>query len=429
MIEFNQLRKSLLTLLPLTLCWHALAQEFRIPKISELPRIERNSPRPSSYHLRNSAFILNLKKDIPSGKGYVILTDHDQAAYLQPLQRLRKHHNATIINVGDLAKIHHPEFLLPLRNKLVKLKPKYVALVPRMESYRENMLLGAWELLTTLDEDKHLDVYPGILLASTSSCFKKLIDRSINYVPIPPTNLKPFAISQVPSDTESRSLQKAGILRDFFAGYGIKTPTVAIYTPSATNAPHLKGDDLWEIRLASKGNFIKKFDPNPRQALQESQLVIMHGHGIPGMSCSVDLEGIPTKSKNQVVLSGSCFSAVPVKSDFPRMTSAPGGYRVSQRPAFATRYVDQGATVFFGHMRLCSGFPHLFPVLEKWLKGATVGEGYQQLINGLIDMRGFGPGRYVVKASAGQSKLPQNSLLYIVFGDPALVPFAPLTKK
>ena len=428
MIGFMPIRKCLLNVLSLVLCWHAVAQEFRVPEVDELPRVDRNSPQPSSYHLRNSAFILSFEDHTPNGKSYVILTDHTEKAYLQSLERLAKHRKGTIIITEDLAKLHLPQNLASLRRKLNKLKSKFVALAPRLESYRENMVLGSWELFSTLDEDRYLDVYPGILLASSTDSFKQLIDRTIDYRPIPQSKLKPFAISQVPSNTESRSLQKAGILRDFFANYGIKTPTVAIYTPSATNAPELKGDDLWQIRLESKGKFVKKFDPKPRKALHESQLVIMHGHGIPGMSCSVDLEGIPSKSKNQIILSGSCFSAVPVKSDFPRMTSAPGGYKVSQRPAFATRYVDQGATVFFGHMRLSSGFPHLYPVLEKWLGGATVGEAYQQLINGLIDMRGFGPGRFVVKPAGTQRRLPQNTLLYVVFGDPALVPFEPLAK-
>jgi hypothetical protein len=253
-----------------------------------------------------------------------------------------------------------------------------------------------------------------------------LIDRTINYRSIPQKNLRPFAISQVPSNTESRSLQKAGILRKVFADYGIETPTLAIYTPKATDAPQLKGKRIWNIRLASKGDFLKTFDPQPREALRNSQLVIMHGHGIPGMSCSVDIEGIPAKSNNQVILSGSCFSAAPVKSDFPRMASAPGGYKVDQRPAFGTRYIDRGATVFFGHMRLSSGFPHLYPVLEKWLQGASVGEAYQQLMNSIIEMRGFRPGRYVVKQPVTQRRVPQNALLYVIFGDPALVPFETL---
>ncbi len=428
MIGLMPIRKFLLNVLALALSWHALAQEFRVPEVEELPRIDRNSPRPSSYHLRNSAYILSFEDHAPNGKGYVILTDHTEPAYLQSLERLSKHRKGTIVITEDLAKLHIPETLASLRRKLNILKPKFVALAPRLKSYRENMVLGAWELLTTLDDDRYLDAYPGILLASSADSFKQLIDRTIDYRRIPQSKLKPFAISQVPSDTESRSLQKAGILRDFFEDYGIKTPTMAIYTPSAKNAPELKGDELWKIRLTEKGNFVKKFAPKPRQALHKSQLVIMHGHGIPGMSCSVDLEGIPSKSKNQIILSGSCFSAVPIRSDFPRMTSAPGGYKVSQRPAFATRYVDQGATVFFGHMRLSYGFPHLYPVMEKWLKGGSVGEAYQQLINGLIDMRGFGPGRYVVTPSPPQRRLPQNILLYVVFGDPALIPFEPLSK-
>jgi hypothetical protein len=428
MIELIPIRKFLLNILPLALFWKAEAQEFRIPGISELPRVDRTSPPPSSYHLKNSAFILKFKKHDPEGSRYVILTDHTELPYLQSLERLSKHRKGTIVITEDLANLYLPETLASLRRKLNKLKPKFVALAPRLESYRENMVLGAWELLTTLDEDRYLDAYPGILLASSPDSFKQLIDRTITHRSIPQSKLKPFAISQVPSDTETRSLQKAGILRDFFEDYGIKTPTMAIYTPSAKNAPELKGDELWKIRLAEKGKFVKKFAPKPRQALHKSQLVIMHGHGIPGMSCSIDLEGIPKKSKNQIILSGSCFSAVPIRSDFPRMTSAPGGYKVSQRPAFATRYVDQGATVFFGHMRLSYGFPHLYPVMEKWLKGGSVGEAYQQLINGLIDMRGFGPGRYVVTSSPAQRRLPQNILLYIVFGDPALVPFEPLSK-
>lgn len=426
-IGFMPIRKCLLNILPIALSLNALAQDFRVPEISALPRVERNSPRPSAYHLRNSAFILKFTNHAPKGKSYVILTDHTENAYLQSLERLAKHRKGTIIKTKDLAKLHLPKTIESLRLKLQKLNPKYLALAPRMESYRENMVLGSWELLTTLDDDRYLDAYPGILLASSGDSFKQLIDRTINYRPIPQSKLKPFAISQVPSNTESRSLQKAGILRNYFASYGIKTPTVAIYTPTATNAPQLKGSDLWKIRLSRKGNFVKTFAPKPRQALHDSQLVIMHGHGIPGMSCSVDLEGIPTKSKNQIILSGSCFSAAPIKSDFPRMTSAPGGYTMSQRPAFATRYLNQGATVFFGHMRLSSGFPHLYPVLEKWLGGATVGEAYQQLINGLIDMRGFGPGRYVVKPTATTRRLPQNTLLYVVFGDPALIPFEPLS--
>ena len=137
-----------------------------------------------------------------------------------------------------------------------------------MESYRENMLLGMWELLTTLDDDPFLDVFPGILLASSPTRFKALIERTVNYRRITNKDLRPFAISQVPSNAETRSLQKAGILRKIFAGHGIETPTLAIYTPRATEAPELQGGKSWKIRLASKGNFVKSLAPEPQAALQ-----------------------------------------------------------------------------------------------------------------------------------------------------------------
>ncbi|MCP4848265.1 MAG: hypothetical protein GY899_10000 [Verrucomicrobiaceae bacterium] len=420
--------KSLLIILAAALCTGSPAQEFQIPEVSTLPRIDRDSPRPSRNILRNSAFILKLKKHAPLGENYVILTDHTQEAYLKPLGKLAEHRNATIIKTANLAEIYQPETLVALRKQLIKIKPKYVALAPRMESFRENMLLGTWELLTTLDKDPYLDAYPGILPASSPANFNDLIERTINYRSISQKDLKPFAISQVPSNTESRSLQKAGILRKVFAIHGIKTPTLTIYTPKATDAPQLNGKNLWNIRIANKGKFLKAFEPEPQKALNAAQLVIMHGHGIPGMSCSIDIGGIPTQSSNQIVLSGSCFSAVPIKSDFPRMSSAPGGYKVDQRPAFGTSYLDRGATVFFGHMRLSSGFPHLYPILEKWMQGASVGEAYQQLINAIIGIRGFGPGSFVVEKPVTQRRIPQNTLLYVIFGDPALVPLQPFKR-
>ena len=112
------------------------------------------------------------------------------------------------------------------------------------------------------------------------------------------------------------------------------------------------------------------------------------------------------------------------------MSRAPGGYTVSKRPAFATQCVDQGAIVFFGHMRLSSGFPHLYPVLEQWMAGKTVGESYQQLMNAIMTMRGLRPGNFILAdpSTAGR-RLPQNILLYVVLGDPALVPVGALSKK
>ena len=149
------------------------------------------------------------------------------------------------------------------------------------------------------------------------------------------------------------------------------------------------------------------------------------------MSCGVDIDGLPADLTGKVILSGSCFAASPVQSDFPALRQAPGGYEVKKRDAFALRAIDNGATVFFGHMRLSMGFPHLFPVLEAWSQGQSVGESYQQLINALITVRGFRTGRFLVAPAVpgrvSRRRVPQNLLLYVVFGDPAVRPFEPIT--
>ena len=114
------------------------------------------------------------------------------------------------------------------------------------------------------------------------------------------------------------------------------------------------------------------------------------------MSCSVDIDALPEDLNGKIVLSGSCFSASPWRSDLPKLREAPGGYQMEQRDAFVIRAVDQGAIVAFGHQRLSSGFPHLFPVLEDWLEGQSVGQAYQQLLNGLIDLQQTGPGDFMI---------------------------------
>ena len=125
----------------------------------------------------------------------------------------------------------------------------------------------------------------------------------------------------------------------------------------------------------------------------------------------------------KILLSGSCFSASPVASDLPSMRQAPGGYEVQPRDAFILRAIDNGAVVAFGHQRLSSGFPHLYPVLESWVEGQTVGAGYQQLINALIEFGGFKSGEFLIqKDQKNNKRLPQNRLLYVVIGDPALQP-------
>ena len=393
-----------------------------IPDVNELPRIDRET-RPSQQARRDSAFVMKTRRHTVNGDRYVILTDHTEPGYLRPLQRLAQHRDGMILRVENLALLYKdPNEMTKVRTQLKEAKVRHLAISPRMETYRENMLLGIWELISTIDDDPQLDAYPGLLLASSEEEFARLIARSISHKPLGCRELRPFAISQVPSTQELRSLQKSGILRKLFAQQDRRTPIFAIYGPRATDAPRLPGDLVWSYQSKGRGDLLKKFPDPAAREFEKASLLIMHGHGVPGMSCGVDIDAIGEKLSAKVVLCGSCFAAAPKKSDLPRMRQAPGGYSVEARDAFALRAVDNGASVVFGHMRLSQGFPHLFPVLEAWMEGRTVGQAYQELINGIIEMRDLKSGHFVVSESVSDARPPQNILLYVVIGDPAVQP-------
>lgn len=399
---------------------------FTIPDIDSLPRIGKGT-RLNRAAAANSQFVLKTEPHDVEGQAYVVLTDHTDARYLKTLGRFVSHHDAKLVQVEDLAILHEQaDHFNRIRNQLDK--ARFVAIAPRLESLRENMVLGAWELLSTLDEDPHLDCFPGFLVASNHASFERLIDQSIRHRPISAEKLKPFAINQVQNSRETRSLQKSGILRKHFQTVNIKTPIVAIYGKDADTAPRLKGEQTWNVEVESKRKFVTSFSDPINEALKASNLIMMHGHGIPGMSCSMDVDAIPKDCRGKVLLSGSCFSANPVQSDLAALNEAPGGYSVQPRDAFILRAVDNGAVAAFGHQRLSSGFPHLYPVLESWLNGQSVGQAYQQLINGLIDQRGTRSGGFVLSKEQRTGRSPgQQRFLYLIIGDPSLQPFERVT--
>lgn len=404
--------------------------KLTIPDVDDLLRVGRGT-RPPRQAIQNSAYVIKTKPHAVDGEKYVVLTDHKGQGYLKSLQRLAKHHDGLILRVDDLAVLaRNADDMNCVREQLREANVRYLAIAPRMETYRENTLLGMWELISTIDSDPQLDAFPGLLLASDEEKFAGLIDRSINYTPQSAEDIRPFAISQVPSTRELRSLQKSGILRKLFSEHGIRTPTIGIYSAEAADAPRLPGDQFWSYQAKSRNDFLKQFPDEAAKEFDRASLLVMHGHGIPGMSCGVDAGAISGVLSASVVLCGSCFSASPKKSDFPAMRRAPGGYDVEVRDAFTVRAVDNGACVAFGHMRLSQGFPHLYPVLETWMKGGTVGEAYQELVNGIIEMQGTESGGFVVTEPSANGRHPrQNLLLYVVFGDPAVQPFEQLVRS
>lgn len=404
------------------------AKAFTIPDVESLARVGKGTRMDRSV-AANSQFVLKTTPHAVAGDGYVVLTDHTEPNYLKTLDRFVNHHHAKLVRVDDLAVLHkHTEQFGKTRDQLQG--AKYVAIAPRLKSFRENMVLGMWELLSTVDEDPQLDCFPAFLIASNHASFESLISQSIQHKAVLAKDLKPFAINQVKDSRETRSLQKSAILRKHFQKANLKTPIVAIYGPQADAAPRLQGDQTWNLKVKSRQQFVKSFSQPIDDALAKSNLIVMHGHGVPGMSCSMDVDAIPEDCHGKVVMSGSCFSANPVQSDLVAMGQAPGGYSVDTRDAFILRAIDNGAIVAFGHQRLSSGFPHLFPVLEDWTEGQAVGEAYQQLINGLIELKGTRSGGFVLTDDQKTKRSPpQQRFLYVVIGDPALQPFERLTMK
>ena len=146
--------RPLLFVLLASLSFHSLileAQTLDLPPLKDLPRIDRTSPRPAPSILRNSAFILKMKAHAVSGENYVILTDHDSPAFLSALNKLSEYRNGEILRLDDLGSVTEVAGRTILHERLLEANPKYVAVAPKMDSYRENVLLGLWEVFSSLD--------------------------------------------------------------------------------------------------------------------------------------------------------------------------------------------------------------------------------------------------------------------------------------
>jgi len=403
-------------------------QLIQIPDIKDITDINSGS-KPSRTTLRNSEYIFQTKPHKAHGDRYIILTDHTDKAYIKSLKKLAQYRNGEIINVSDLATLYNDASEAEeLRKQLIKSNVEYIAIAPKPESYRENMILGIYELLCNLDDDPELDAYPGILLASDAEKFEALINRTINYTPKLVKELNPMASCMVPGLKELRSLQKNGIIHNYFAGYGLNIPMVNLFVSDINKAPKLSGEKSINIDISGKRS-IKKLPEQISESFNKTKLLVLHGHGIPGTSCGLDIDAIPETYNTDIVLCGSCFSASPQKSDFPSMRKSPDGHNIENRQSFALKAIDNGATIVYGHMRLNAGFPKLFPVLESLTEGASVGQVYQEAINAAIVGNKFDTKKLALRETPqNPRRVKQNNLLYVVFGDPALKPVKATTE-
>lgn len=413
--------------------------KLTIPAIADITRVG-DGVRPTRQEMQWSLSIVKTESHPVAKSGYLIVTDHRSEDYLTPLHLLAKHRKGTVMIVKDLATVHsRQEDWDRLSSHLQKVHPRFVAIAPRLESYREKMLIGMWKLLSTLDDDPELDVFPGLLVAPDLPSFEKLITSSMDYKPRSSENFQVFAQCHFTDNSAGgiKSLQKVGILRKHFAKHGHETSSLIVAAPKVREERPLKGDDI--LYAVPKRRLLQFFPAEARESLAKSALLVMFGHGSTGMSCgfSVDaFHGIDLS--NKVVMAGSCWSGAPTKLDFPMpRRDAAGTELKDNRERFLMRAIENGALVSFGHMRLNQGFSTLYPVLESWTEGKTVGEAYQRLMNALFraekksrldEILALDPSDLQQPGENRRSPaIPGNRLLYVIIGDPALQPFERLT--
>ena len=409
-----------------------------VPDLGDIRRVDRAHP-PTGRDRQTSTYILHTRPHPVTGKGYLVLTDHTEKAYLTALQRLATHRNGQVLKVADLRPaVGTGPGRTGLRDAIRKEAPRYLALAPRLESYRENVLLGMWDTLASLDDDPQLDALPGLLIAPDAESFIAMIDRSIAFRTPAADAFRPFAVCQISNQgvTGMRSLQKIQILRNLFAEYGCNTPSLIVRSPGtdAAAGDGLDAADVWQASMPGRGRFLPMFPAPATEALDRSSLLVMFGHGAPGMVCAISTDAFHAIDLGgKVVLCGSCFSCAPMESDFPAQRRGPDGSEIrNDRERFVLRAVKQSAVVVHGHMRLNGGFPYLHPVLESFLAGQTVGEASQRLINALIELAPPQPGKFILppdQASDRRAQGLRNNLLYVLVGDPALQPLPVLTVK
>jgi hypothetical protein len=415
----------------------AVGQTVEIPPLSKIRRVERGN-FPTQKEQNTSTFITRTSPHQALGKEYVILTDLTDKQSLGALERLAKFHQGTILKIENLGRLAlSVESRQDLENKLKTAKPKFVAVAPSKASYKEEVVLALWDVFALLNADPELDVFPGFLVAADAKGLEGLVDRSIAFKPLARASVRPFVVGQVVDNETAqgtRSLQKVGILRNYFADQTIEASSLVVRMyrarkPGTVGTPESR---QWDVSANAPGAEVRQIPGGARKALEGSNLVALFGHGAPGKTCSLDLEafrGLDFSGK--VILCGSCFSAAPAKSEFGQMERDLDGSALKfDRPRFLDRAVDQGAVVFFGHLRLNAGFPHLFPVLEGWMDGLSVGESYQRLIDALLVNNSFQPDEIPLPPGSSRDERAvnrRNVLLYMMIGDPALKPIEPIT--
>ncbi len=396
-----------------------------VPTPDQIPRVKPGKI-PSLQARRMSCWVQDTKAHQPLGEAYVVLTDVQDQVSTKAVNNLLDHRKGKLLKLGSLKNLSSdPRAREQLRLQLIKLKPRYVAVVPQLQSYRENTLLSLWDVFTRLDEDPYLDVYPGLLVASDAKSLSGLIEKSIGYDATKQSK-NFFGISQI-FDPGYKSFQKIEVLKGSLKKAGYTSANLTINSiPGLENRasfPAIAGNNHWVLQ-GSRRNPVATLPGPARKKLEKSSLTMLFGHGVPGRIVGMKVDALnPVNFSNQIILSGSCYSGVGTATDCA-MAGPVAGSLDPKLKRFSLTMIDRGAVAVFCHMRLNMGFPHVYPMLETYLENRSLGEYYQRLINAFIEGQGgFTPQWYTKKtpARSAQSR-KMNQFLYMQIGDPALVP-------
>jgi uncharacterized protein (TIGR03067 family) len=403
-----------------------------LPEVPRLADVRRIAPgdRPTAEEQAHALWMYATRAHAVTGRGYVILTDHSEEPFLEPLKRLAESRHGTVVLAGDLDVLYRDRPALEeLQDRLRALAPRYVAIAPRPDTFQENTLLCVWELLAGLDPDAQLDALPGFLIAPDATALQRLVDNTLAYAP-GPADRRAFGLCQVThEDAGARSLQKV-LMLERELGSGIEMDYVAVGPPDVLPAagPRESASRSWVVPQSA--GFVERLPAPAAAALERSRLFVLFGHGVPGMVCGVEIAGLADVDlAGKVVLSGCCFAGIGAESDLPLPARGPDGSSVfADRPRFVLTAVDRGAVLAYGHMRLSNGFPSVAPLLEGLREGQSAGEAYQRLINAVLEYDEFEPVYAEPAAVADSERVKRlerrlNPFLHVLAGDPALVPF------
>ena len=386
-----------------------------------IPTIDELKSPPSRGAFGPSTTLARTVPHPVSGTGYLILTDHTDETAVTALKQLAEARGGELMTLKSLGTLHKDARKVELVQEAIReVNPRFVAIAPMMESYRENMHLCLLRILSGLDKDPELDTFPGYLIASNPTKLAELIEQTIQFRPREVDEIRPVSMGAI-EDSDGRryrSYQKAKVMQKMFAEGGKESPAIIVTTKKS----HTERDDYPELP-AGEGNIemsptferhtFESLSIPAELAIEESNMLFMFGHGTTNRICGIDIDAFAkTGFDDGIIFCGSCMSAAPYDADRVDLSSMRDDKR------FAFQAMDNGAVAMLGHMGLCGGFPKVFPMAEQVLAGTSTGEAYQQLMNSIIGDKAI-PDYY--RGHDGP-KGPANAYLYVLLGDPSLMP-------